>query len=1024
MRATDFVRKWSDSTLRERQASQEHFLDLCELLGEPKPAADDPHGDRYCFERGASKTGGGKGWADVWRKGCFGWEYKGKHKDLNAALRQLQTYALDLQNPPYLVVSDMERIVVHTNWTNTVSKRIELTFPDLLDPAKLDILRQVFTGSERLKPVESPQELTAKAASAFGELGRRLQERKHEPRAVAHFLNKLVFCMFAEDVGLLPKGLFSRTVRNTARRPAAAQAQLAELFAKMSTSGDTYFGSDLIRWFNGGLFDGDETLPLESSDLELVAKTAESNDWSQIDPSIFGTLFEQALKATRERPALGAHYTDRAKILKIVDPVIAEPLAAEWRAALAVVEGHLAEMAAADADRRAVFEDAAETMKVDPAAAKAGEAKRRKRLTEIAKRRDAAYGAAQAAVQAYLDRLSRFKVLDPACGSGNFLYVALHALLDLERRAIVDAERLGLTGFVPRVDLSVVRGIEIDRYAAELARLTLWIGYLQWARRNGALPDDPVLSSLDQIENRDALLNPDGTEADWPSVDVIVGNPPFLGGKRMRDGLGDAYVERLFAAYKGRVPAEADFVTYWVRKAWEAVNADGGETSRAGFVTTNSIRGGASRRVLDPIADAGLMMDAWADQPWVLEGAAVRASLFAFGHGFLERRLEGKSTAAINADFTGGGVDLTKAVRLRENAGVAYQGTLKVGAFDISGETARDWLLRPLNPNGRPNSDVIKPWRNGMHLTRRWDDTWVIYFPPDMSEETASFYEEPFRHLQKNVAPMRAEVRRDGHRVKWWIHGEARPGLFKAIKDLDNYIATPRVSKHRLFVWLEVQIIPDGRLQILARSDSCFFGILSSHIHEIWSLATCSWHGVGDDPTYNGASCFETFPFPDGLTPNIPAADYAADPRAIAIAQAAEELNRLREAWLNPPDLVRIEPEVVPGYPDRILPLDEAAAKVLKTRTLTNLYNQRPAWLDHAHRRLDAAVAAAYGWPEDPASLSDDDILARLFALNQARAGAEAPKTRFGFMKGRIQVPEDFDTLGREEIEAMFYGDS
>lgn len=160
---------------------------------------------------------------------------------------------------------------------------------------------------------------------------------------------------------------------------------------------------------------------------------------------------------------------------------------------------------------------------------------------------------------------------------------------------------------------------------------------------------------------------------------------------------------------------------------------------------------------------------------------------------------------------------------------------------------------------------------------------------------------------------------------------------------------------------------------------------MSSVFHEVWSLRLGTWLGVGNDPRYTPSTTFETFPFPENLTPDIPAADYADDPRAQAIAEAAAELNRLRENWLNPADLVRIEPEVVPGYPDRVLPKDEAAAAVLRTRTLTALYNARPAWLDNAHRRLDAAVAAAYGWPAD---LTDDAILERLFALNQERAAA------------------------------------
>lgn len=982
MTAAEFIQKWSDSTLRERQGSQEHFIDLCRLLGEPTPAEDDPTGERYCFERGAEKVGGGDGWADVWRKGCFGWEYKGKHKDLNAALRQLQAYALNLQNPPYLVVSDMERIIVHTNWTNTVSRRFEFALTDLLDPAKLHMLQAVFTGSEELKPRVSPQELTAKVAQRFGELSRRLQERKHDPRAVAHFLNRLVFCMFAEDAKLLPAELFTKTIKATARRPTAAHAQLTDLFDKMARPGDTFFGADLIRWFNGGLFDDATALPLEIADLELILRTAEEHDWSEIDPSVFGTLFEQALKATRERPALGAHYTDREKILKIVDPVITWPLMAEWEAVLAEAREDVEAMAAADANRKAVFEDAAEQMKADPGVAQAGEAKRRRRLTEVAKQRDAAYGRAQARIEAWLTRLADYRVLDPACGSGNFLYVALHALLDIERRAIVDAERLGVSGFVPRVDLKAVKGIELDSYAAELARLTLWIGYLQWMRKNAARPvEDPVLSTLDQIENRDALLNADGSEAEWPAADAIIGNPPFLGGKRMRAMLGDAYVDQLWSKYELRVPHFADFVCYWIAKSWAQLKQR--PSTLSGLVATNSVRGGASREVLKPLADASQIFEAWADESWDVEGAAVRVSIVCFGNGNRGARLNGAEVPLIHADLTASSYDLTLAVRLTQNRGVCFEGGQKFGQFDVSGDVARSWLLEPTNANGQDNSKVLRLLLNAADLAQRPSDTWVVIFPDEMKEADAAYFERPFEHIRQHVLPERLRSSIDRNKKLWWLHHRSRPDFRKAVKDLRRYIATPVISKYRFFVWLPASSWPSNLIDAITRDDDVAFGILHSRSHQLWSLRLGT--SLEDRPRYTPSTTFETFPFPEGLTPNIPAADYAADPRAIAIAEAARELNEKREAWLNPADLVVREPEVVPGYPDRLLPRDEEAAKVLKKRTLTELYNQRPAWLAMLHERLDAAVAAAYGWPAD---LSDEEILERLFALNQERAAA------------------------------------
>lgn len=983
MTPATFISKWSDATLRERQGSQEHFIDLCRLLGQPTPAEDDPHGERYCFERGATKAGGGDGWADVWRRGCFGWEYKGPHKDLNAAYRQLTIYASNLDSPPYLVVSDMARIVIHTNWTNTVSRVIELSLEDLREPAKLDLLRQVFEGSEKLKPRETPQELTAKVAARFGELGRRLQERGHAPHDVAHFLNRLVFCMFAEDAKLLPHKLFTRLIRGVEQRPAAAADQLDRLFGAMRSGGD--FGVDVIRWFNGGLFDEAPALPLEAIDLKLIGDTSDEHDWSQIDPAVFGTLFEEALKATRRRAALGAHYTDRDKILKIVNPVIVWPLTAEWETALAEIKTHGATVKAAEAERRAIMEAAGAEMKVDPQAARAGEAARRKKLTAVARKRDAAVGAARDRLEAFLTRLGAYRVLDPACGSGNFLYVALHALKDLEQKAIIDAERAaGVPPPTPRVGLNAVKGIEIEAYAAELARVTLWIGDLQWMQKNGySAYAEPILSSLTQIENRDALLNPDGTEAKWPKVDAIIGNPPFLGDRKMIADIGEDYVTTLRTTYRGRVPGGADFVTYWVEKAWQAVK--GRPDRRAGLVTTNSIRGGASRKVLDPIADADAIWEAWGDEPWVVDGAAVRVSMLGFGQGFLERRLNGTVAAAINADITSADTDLTVAAKQAVNVGASFIGTQKNGPFDIDGDTARRWLTAPLNPNGKSNSDVVRPWTNGASVVQRDAGRWVIDFGASTSEADASLYEAPFRHVVENVKPTRLDLRRDWHRTKWWLHGDPRPALRAALSTVDRQIITPRVAKYRVFVWRPVTLLPDSAVVAITRDDDTTFGILHSRFHELWSLRMGTWLGVGNDPRYTPSTTFETFPFPERLTPNIPAADYADDPRAVAIAEAARALNDQREAWLNPADLVRIEPEVVPGYPDRVLPVSDEAARVLKTRTLTNLYNQRPAWLDMAHRRLDAAVAAAYGWPAD---LSDDAVLERLFALNQERAAA------------------------------------
>ncbi len=346
-------------------------------------------------------------------------------------------------------------------------------------------------------------------------------------------------------------------------------------------------------------------------------------------------------------------------------------------------------------------------------------------------------------------------------------------------------------------------------------------------------------------------------------------------------------------------------------------------------------------------------------------------------------RLDGQPVDEIYADLTarrgGAGVDLTLARRLSANARVAFVADQKGGPFDISGSQAREWLLLPANPNGRTNADVLKPWVNGMDLTRRPAGKWIVDFGWTMSDDAAALYEKPFRWVKEHVYPMRSTVRRKAHRERWWRHADPRPGMWAALGNLSRYIATPRVAKHRLFAWLDARVCPDSATIAIARDDDTTFGILHSWFHEEWSLRLGT--SLEDRPRYTPTTTFETFPFPRGLAPNVLATDYAADPRATAIADAAQRLVELRDRWLNPPEWVECLHEPVPGYPTRPGPRDEAATTALKTRTLTNLYNARPTWLADAHATLDAAVATAYGWPTD---ISDDDALAELLALNLA----------------------------------------
>ncbi|WP_310476290.1 class I SAM-dependent DNA methyltransferase [Sandarakinorhabdus sp.] len=946
----EFAQKWRNVELKERTASQSHFNDLCRLLGVEDPISADKTGDFFTFEKGATKTSGGEGWADVWRKGCFAWEYKGKAANLEKAFDQLLRYSIALESPPLLIVSDMDRIRIHSNFTNTVQEVHEITLEDLLDAGKRDLLRACFDNPERLRPAKTRQKLTEDAAKEFAAIAERLRLRGHEAHLVAHFVNRLVFCMFAEDVGLLPGKMFQRMLEASRSDAAQFAGYAATLFAAMKTGG--MVGFEKVEWFNGGLFDDDTALPLEKADIENLLAAAKL-DWSEIDPSILGTLFERGLDPAK-RSQLGAHYTDRDKIMMIVRPVIIEPLEREW------------------AQVRSSIETA-----MDKADAAKGPARAKARAE------------ATKAMNAWRDRLANFRVLDPACGSGNFLYLSLLALKDIEHRTALEAEQLGLPREFPRLGPENVLGIELNPYAAELARVSVWIGEIQWMRRNGFdAARNPILRTLNTIECRDAVLAPDGRQAEWPVAEVVVGNPPFLGGKRVLSELGKEYVSALRKAYRGQLPDFSDLVCYWFARAWTQMQS--AQLIRAGLVSTNSIRGGANREALKPIVEDGQIYEAWGDEDWTVDGADVRVSIVCFSSVANESvRLNGNVSTKIFSDLTANEVDLTKADKLAPNEAIAFIGIQKSGPFDVPGELARQWLKAPLNPNGRSNAQVLKPYVNGAEIVRRPQDIWIVDFGSELDESEASQFEFPFEHASRVVKPVRAQNSEKIARDFWWRFWRPRPDFYAKAEHCARIIISPRVSKHRLFAWKSPAILPDSAVVAIARDDDTSFGILHSRFHELWSLRMGTFLGVGNDPRYTPSTTFETFPFPAGLTPDLPAAAYADDPRAQAIAAAAARLNELRENWLNPADLVVRVPEVVAGYPDRILPRDEAAAKLLAKRTLTNLYNERPAWLDHAHRALDEAVADAYGWGDDwrAGALSDDKILAQLFRLNQLRAG-------------------------------------
>ena len=924
----EFITKWSDVTLKETAAYQEHFIDLCRMLGQPTPAEADAHGAWFTFQKGATKTTGDPGFADVWMRGHFAWEYKGKHKDLNAAYQQLLQYREALENPPLLVVSDFERFEIHTNFTNTPKQVYRFTLAELDRAENLAILRALFTEPERLRPARTVESVTEEAAERFARLALALQDRGVESHQAAHFLVQVLFCLFAEDVGLLPNKVFSRLLEFARRRPELFAPKVEELFTAMRDGG--VVGFEEIPRFDGGLFAEIAVVPLTPEEIATLAEAAQL-DWASIEPAIIGTLFERSLDPAR-RAQLGAHYTGRADIERVVEPVVMTPLRRRW----AEVRARAEQIAAA---RRAAQE-------------RGDYRARRRREEELAK-----------LLFGFQEELAAVRILDPACGSGNFLYVALAKLKDLEKEVVAFGAANGLSQMLPRVVPTQLYGLEINAYARELTQAIVWIGYLQWMTANGfQVTRDPVLAPMETIRLQDALLDrtdPAGPrEAEWPRADFIIGNPPFLGGKRLRTELGDAYVDDLFAVYAGRVPREADLCCYFFEKARAEIAA--GQAKRAGLLATNSIRGGANRRVLERIKQSGDIFMAWDDEPWVLDGAAVRISIVGFDDGSeQERALDGLPVATINADLTAS-IDITRARRLPENAGIAFMGDTKGGPFDIPGDLARKMLAAPLNPNGRPNSDVVRPWVNGLDVVRRPRDMWIIDFGVDMPLEQAALYELPFEHVKRHVLPVRQKNNRQSYRERWWLHVEPRPGMRQALAGLSRFIGTPTVAKHRLFVWFDGTALPDHQIIVFAREDDYFFGVLHSRAHEVWALRMGT--SLEDRPRYTPTTTFETFPFPWP-----PGQEPVDDPRVEAIAAAARELHCLRERWLNP---------------------EGASEAELKRRTLTNLYNQRPTWLVQAHARLDRAVWAAYGWDDpDPATVDAETILARLLALNLARAG-------------------------------------
>ena len=905
-----FIATWENTTLNEEQGAQSWFNDLCDLIGHPKPLGD-LNGLTYAFEHRVET-----GKADAYYENHFGWEFKTGKGQLDEAMRQVLGYSMYLKTPPLLVVSAFNVIRIRTNFPGMESVQREIRIADLAEPQSesLNILKRVFTDPESFNTGKSRDDVTKETATLFQAVSNDMAGSGYGHRELAQYLNQIIFCLYAEDAGLLPDGAFTGLVVNQRRNPDRFKRGAETLFAEMNHGG--LFGTQTIDHFNGELFAHVPDVTLNTAALERLAEAAEKN-WSNIEPSIFGTLFERALGLTEERAPLGAHYTGEADIRRVVQPVILDHLQREWAAVRAQIDGlqHEQDVGARHASplRGASTADCASHR-----------------------------------LQAFRRRLASVTVLDPACGSGNFLYVTLKALLDLERQAIDCQTALGAAPGPPLVNPAQMMGLEVNEYAAQLAKTALWIGYIQWHQANGfAYANRPILNNIHGIECRDAAIavNDDGMadKAQWPDADYIIGNPPFLGAKDMLTELGAEYTNRLRQTYADALDGAVDLCCYWFEQARTQIAA--GRAKRAGLLATQAIRFSSNRRTLERIKESGDVFAAYDDLQWKPEepgSAAVHVSIVCFDDGSeTTKTLNGNPATDIDTRLTDA-VNLDRARTLPQNAGLCFAGVSKGGPFELSPQDAAP-MLDDSNPHGRPNSDVVKPYLIGRDLNGKRQERWLIDFGA-MSESDARLYNLPYQHCLTVVKPTRTNSRERRLREQWWLHSRNRVELRESIAPLTRYIGTSEVSKHRYFQYIDGDVTSDKTVTIFAREDDYFLGILESRHHKVWTAAVGTQ--LESRPRYIISECFEKFPFP---TPT--------ESQREAVAQAARTLDQQRRNVCRPNGTYR--------------------------RSMTALYNENPPWLQTAHAQLDAAVADAYGWPSD---LPDDDLLRRLVRLNTSGA--------------------------------------
>jgi hypothetical protein len=1011
-----FITKWAASGASERANKDAFLLELCDVLDvpHPSPTTGDPEKDTYVFEKDAvlPHEGGTTtiGKIDLYKAEAFILEAKqgsdatskklgsakrgtpGWAVAMNGAYGQALGYARSFDKPvPFLVVCDIGySFDLYASFDGSGSyrpfpdaTRSRLFFKDF--PDHKETLRRVFVDPLGLDPSRVSAKVTREVAGHLAELAKALEAARNPPDVVAQFLMRCLFTMFAEDVGLLPERLFTDAIKDHwLESPASFPGGIETLWRAMNEGAGFGFVGKLLR-FNGGLFQAPSALKLTRDDLKLLLEAAECN-WAEVEPAIFGTLLERALDP-KERHALGAHYTPRAYVERLVKPTIEEPLRADWDVAQAEVR----QLVAAN--------------KVE---------------------------AAKKVVRTFHQKLCATKVLDPACGSGNFLYVTLDLFMRLEGEVLALLAGLGETQTLLHADTIRVRpkqflGIEVKPWAKEIAELVLWIGYLQHhfrAHGKAQPPLEPVLQDYKNIECRDAVLAwdrielvrdeagkpvtrwdgetykksavtgedvPDETarreeyryvnprKAEWPKADFIVGNPPFVGNKRMRDVLGEGYVEALRGSYAD-VPEASDYVMYWWRFAARRVIEK--ESYAAGLITTNSITQSFNRQVVERCLTEGLTLRfAIADHPWVesRDGAAVRVAMTVFARGLAEGRVmtivdsgirtldDPRSlrtrTGLIHADLSVG-VDVLRTTALSADIGLAFQGPIPVGeGFRIDAdELSRFGLTESALP------PVVRPYLIGRDLAQRPAVRFIIDFFGYTAEQAQATYPALMQKIVDEVKPDRVANTDRGFRERWWLWGRPRPEMRAALAGLRRYIATCRTARHRVFVFVRGEVVPDTKIIAVATDLAWVLGALSSRAHVVWSNRTGGFLGVGHDPTYNHADCFNKFPFP--------APTDAQTTRIHALGESLDA-HRKRQQALHPELTITGMYNVLEKL--RAGEALTAKEKVVHEQGLVSVLKQ-------IHDDLDAAVFDAYGWPHD---LSDEQILERLVALNAERAEEE-----------------------------------